>query len=1031
MESSYPRTADPQAPQALCSSCATPLHSTGLGLLCPACLIERLLSEGGTGTPVEARPFGDYQLLEELGRGGVGVVYRAWHSTLERTVALKMLLGGPFASPELTERFGREVKMVARLRHPGIVALYGAGEVDGIRFFTMELVEGRTLASLVRDGPIAFGRACTYIRKAALAVAHAHGQHVLHRDLKPSNILIDPSDEPRVADFGLARVWQDGAEPTVNVSQMGSPPYMAPEQVSGGQEGVGPAADIYGLGAVLYHLLTGRPPHQGSRMEEVLMHVRDAPVVAPGLLNPSVPRDLGTICMKCLEKEPARRYATAADLAADLARFERGEPVRARPVGPWGRVWRWSRRNRSLAAVLAVLATVLLAGAAEVVRQAVHNRRERERLELEAYATGMQAASFAVNEGDYPLARSYLAAAAPAPGRADLRGFEWRMLWAATAPQARRVLQPHRMAVEMLAFSPDGRWLATNSLDGTAGMFDATARGAAPPAGLGEGGGWALAFTPREDACYVGAKGVAGAPGTVRRVELATAQTLWSTPGWRASLSRDGSRLAVDLGQPLPWAPASGGVDIWDTATDSRILRIGGDFRAAALSPDGRQAALAPGDATVRVWDTVGNRELARLATGGPQAAVEFSPDGRFLASCGQGEASLWRAADRALVAKLPHPWLRVWALAFSPDGTRLATTCSDRAVRIWDTSDGRCVRTLRGHADEVWSVAFSPDGRTLASGAKDGSVMLWPAGPGAEPGDLAYHGWARPLFSPDGKTLILREGGPAPRALIERHDRPAERGPEGWAACGFSADGSRLLLWSANESPPLRWWDMGRPGFGAAFEEAEDLGGHLLSQTGLSSDGGRVFQLVGDRTLRIWDGAGGAPILRLRLPGGPSALRSMALSRDGRWFAWSQVDGSTFWLADIATGRIRELSGHRNTVNSVVFSPAGDTLASASSDGSVRLWDCLGGSAVAVFAGHPESADDVTFSPDGRTLASLGTFQSLRFWYLPTRRELVTVALPEAGSFLSFSPDGHRLAVTLGDLQSGEDRGARVFEAP
>src|ERR1019366_10017359 len=185
MESPDPQPAVTPAPQAFCSNCPPPLPSTGLGLLCPACLMERLIFEGGMDTPVEARPFGDYQLLEELGRGGVGVVYRAWHSKLERTVALKMLLGGPFASPELTERFGREVKMVARLRHPGIVALYETGEVEGVHFFTMELVEGRTLASLVRDGPLPSARACSYVRRAALAVAHAHEHHVLHRDLKP------------------------------------------------------------------------------------------------------------------------------------------------------------------------------------------------------------------------------------------------------------------------------------------------------------------------------------------------------------------------------------------------------------------------------------------------------------------------------------------------------------------------------------------------------------------------------------------------------------------------------------------------------------------------------------------------------------------------------------------------------------------------------------------------------------------------------------------------------------------------------
>lgn len=1022
--------ASPSPPvQPRCSSCGAPLHPSGLGLLCPACLLERLIVEGGMDTPAEARPFGDYQLLEELGRGGVGVVYRAWHTTLERTVALKMLLGGPFASPELTERFGREVKMVARLRHPGIVAVYDAGDVEGVRFFTMELVEGRTLASLVRDGPLAVAQACAYVRKAALAVAHAHANNVIHRDLKPSNILIDSADEPKIADFGLARAWRDNAEATTSLGPMGSPPYMAPEQVGGAAEGSGVATDVYALGAVLYHLLTGRPPHQGSRIEEVLVHVRDAPVAAPSLLNPSIPRDLETICMKCLEREPSRRYAQAADLAEDLSRFERGEPVRARPVGPLGQAWRWSRRNRSLAAVLAALAAVVLFGAVGVAWQAAHNQRERQRLALESYVTAMQSASLAANAGDYPLARSYLQAACPAPGQTDPRGLEWRLLWSGTASQALRTLRLHAGPVEAIAFAPDGRGLASTSLDGTWAVTDLSG-GTGTRTGSGPGGGWALAFTPAGDACYVGADASSAQPALVRLQELATGRTLWSTPGWRASLSRDGSRLAIDLGQPLPWAPASGGVEIWDTASRQWLQTIDGDYRAAALNPDGTRAALAAADASVRIWDLVGRRETARLPTLGPQSAVQFSPDGKFVASCGMGEASLWLASDHTLVARLPHPWLRIWSLAFSPDGTRLATTCSDRAVRIWDTSTGALVRTLRGHADEVWSVAFSPDGTTLASGAKDGTVMLWPTGAGAEPNEVAYHGWSRPLFSPDGATLVLRQGGASPCAIIEQGRRPVRRGPEGWAACAFSPDGRSLLLWSAQENPALRWWNLESRQFGAAFELAEDLAGNLLAQAGISPDGRRVFQLQADGMLQVWDSAGGAPVRSVKIPEAKGALRSMALSRDGRWFAWSVTDGSEFWLADVATGAVRTLRGHRNTINSVVFSPVDDTLASASSDGSVRRWDCASGAQTAVFPGHPECADDVAFSPDGRTLASLGAFQSLKFWHLANQRELVTIEMPDAGSFLAISPDGSRLAVTLGDIASGEDRGARLLEA-
>ena len=1020
----------PDTPLPVCALCGTTLHESGLGLQCPACLLERLISASAEETPAEARPFGDYQLLEELGRGGVGVVYRAWHRKLERTVALKMLLGGPFASPELTARFEREVKMVARLRHPGIVALYEAGEVDGVRFFTMELIEGRTLASMVRDGPVGAIRAASYVRKAAEAVEHAHEHQILHRDLKPSNILIDAHNDAKVADFGLARVWFAGSEVTVNVEAMGSPPYMAPEQVSGAHESVGPPADIYALGAVLYHLLTGRPPHQGSSVEEVLVHVREAPVVAPRLLNPSVPRDIETICLKCLEKDPARRYPSARELAADLLRFERGEPVQARPVGAWGHAWRWSRRNRSLAAALLALAAVLLAGTVAVGWQAVQNRRERERLRLEGYVTNVKEAALAVGDGDYPLARRYLAAVAGPPAAPGDLGFEWRYLWAETAPQSLKSFHPHRTAIEQIAFSRDGSVVATNSLDGTASALDVAKADPAGPA-LGAGGGWALAYSADGASCYVGQRQPGADSDLVRQVDLRTGATVWSTPGYRVALSRDGTRLAVARGQPLPWVSARGGVEVWDTAAHRMLATLEGDYRGAALSPDGSAVALVPGGNAIEVRRVGDGRPGLHLATGGPQVNVAFSPDGRLVASCGQGEAFLWRAADGVLIAKLPHPWLRVWSVTFSDDGTRLATTCSDRAVRLWDTADGSLLRTLRGHADEVWCAAFSPDGRMLASGGKDGAVLLWPVGPETGPTDIAYHGWARPLFSPDSRTLVLREDGANPAALIVRAGAALRRGPAGWSACGFSADGARLLMWSATRRPFLRWWNVERGEFGAAFVGGEDMGGHLLMQTGVSPDGTRVFQVDRQKTLRVWDAAGGSPLATLALPGSAEAWRSVALSRQGRLFAWSRVDGSDFWIADLARGTVRSLVGHRNEINSVVFSPSGDQLASASSDGSVCLWDTASGRPLVVLPGHPESANDVAFSPDGLTLASLGTFQSLKFWNLATGRELLAIAMPEAGGYLAFSPDGQRLAVTLASLDGSDDRGTRVLQAP
>jgi eukaryotic-like serine/threonine-protein kinase len=325
-----------------------------------------LLPRGPEGL---GKRFGNYELLEEIGRGGMGIVWKARQVGLGRVVALKMILTGELASPDDIERFRNESRAAAALDHPNIVAVHEVGEHGGQPYFSMDFVAGRSLADVVREGPLPASRAAEYIRAVAAAVQHAHDKGILHRDLKPANILIGAEDQPRVMDFGLARPITGSAGLTGTGQVLGSPPYMPPEQASGRKGGLTPASDVYALGAVLYELLTGRPPFQAETPLDTLLLVLETEPVAPRLLNPRMLRDLETICLKCLHKDPKKRYASASALAEELGCFLRGEPIQARPVSFVERAWRWCKRKPVLAGTLATLVLVIAGGLGGVLWQ--------------------------------------------------------------------------------------------------------------------------------------------------------------------------------------------------------------------------------------------------------------------------------------------------------------------------------------------------------------------------------------------------------------------------------------------------------------------------------------------------------------------------------------------------------------------------------------------------------------------------------------------------------------------------------------
>ncbi len=354
----------------VCSECGSPISKSSRDGFCPRCLIDLALKTEGKTQVVPAPrnavsdptvgAMGNYELIEQIGQGGMGVVYKARQRNLNRFVALKLMRSGSWATEAEIKRFRSETTAAATLQHPNVVAIHEVGEHEGRHYFSMDYIAGPSLAEVINRTPLPAGRSARYVKIIAEAIHHAHQRGILHRDLKPANVLVDTDDQPRVTDFGLAKHIQVDSDLTVSGDAMGTPSYMPPEQAAGKRSEIGPASDIYSLGAILYDLLTGRPPFRADTPVDTLRQVLDTEPAPPRLINRKVPRDLETICLKCLAKAPGQRYPSAQGLADDLGRFLKQEPIHARPVGWLGRGWRWSRRNPVVAAFCGVMALLLL-----------------------------------------------------------------------------------------------------------------------------------------------------------------------------------------------------------------------------------------------------------------------------------------------------------------------------------------------------------------------------------------------------------------------------------------------------------------------------------------------------------------------------------------------------------------------------------------------------------------------------------------------------------------------------------------------
>ncbi len=740
-----------------CPRCGSVISADAPRGLCPRCLVSASLSVAkpkkpsadlAAATRPSLRVIGDYEILEELGQGGMGVVFKARQRGLNRIVALKMLLLGRWTNPRFVERFRSEARAAAALRHPGIVAIYEVGEHEGQPWFTMDYVPGPSLADLVREHPLPPRRAAALIRSVAEAIQHAHAHGIIHRDLKPANIILDADDSPRITDFGLAKEIRAASDLTLSGQILGSPHYMPPEQLSGRQK-ANATCDVYALGAILYHLLTGRPPFQADSLEATLLQVLEREPAPLSLLNPDVPADLETVCLKCLEKEPAKRYASAHELADELDRFLRDEPIHARPVSRAERAWRWCRRKPALAGsflLILILLLILLIGSPIAALRINSARQRAEANAIEArraqYASDMNLAHQAVQDGDFFRARQLLERHRPA-GSA---GVPPAGVGVAPEPSIREPLDQVSGATPETARGT--RALPADRLKAelqTPPSPISHLRSAPPPADL-RGWEWRYLheqargeeeFTLGHHTNGVSALGI-----------LSDGHTVWSA-GW------------------------DNAVRLWDLRSRRELALLPHPHQIyhAAASPDGRwlvTAAWLRNDlGPLRVWELSTRREVATLAANfwlGPNVA--FSPDGRLFAFqtlIPHDGFHVWDFESRRELAFLesnPRNNIAPVGLAFSPDSRTLAYAAGHNGdVLLWDVATRTRTHRLSGHERHVMGLAFSPDGVTLASGDIGGVLKLWDVAARRERGGFTNQGAVvRFAFSPDG-TLLAAGG--------------------------------------------------------------------------------------------------------------------------------------------------------------------------------------------------------------------------------------------------------------------------------
>ena len=1020
------------------------------------------------------RAFGDYQLLSEIARGGMGVVYKARQVRLDRTVALKVILSAHAATPDFVERFRVEARSAASLDHPNIVSIYEIGEHAGEPFFSMKLVEGETLAArnariwspkAEKPNPAQIRTFVQLIAALASAIHYAHQRGVLHRDLKPNNILLGADDTPYLTDFGLAKLIEADGGMTRTSAVLGTPSYMSPEQARGEASTLTTAADIYGLGAVLYELLTGQPPFAGGTSVETIRLVLEQEPRLLTRLNPGLDRDLETICLKCLEKEPSTRYASAEALADDLQRWLRHEPILARPATPTERLRKWLRRRPGTAAAAASLilalgiVTVVSTVAALRLNQAretaedANTRLEQHVRDLEWEKAEELAATGKVSEALAYLAR--LLRTSPDPSVPAARIVSMLSLRSFPLPVGGPMR--HGGGVFDLDFSPSGSLLATASLDKSVGLWsveDQTLRTTlSHPSPV-----VAVKFHPSGNSVLAACQS-----GDAILWDVRTGAVLrkFSIDGLHQPLldfNRDGRWLALRT--------SVNGFTVYDTENGAGVLGPieGADgLRVLRFSPNEDILVTAGYDGSILLYDLPSGRVLEpRLRLKQPVACALITPGGEQIISGEFGKILVWDhrtgnlqreiitgrnevvglavSPDGQRVLTLPYlepPQL--WSIAtgqaigkpitaaanfvdaaFSPDGSRLVLASAEGAAFVVDGQNGRLLLQPMEHNGSIVRVRFSRDGRRVVTASEDGTAQMWDARM-REPKRIEFgglHELREAVMTPDGQSLFTSTDNVMHRRSLASGEvnGPPMVHPKGVFMARVSPDGKMLA--SISYDFAAHRWDT---------VTCEDIAPPLVHQhqvtcLGFSPDSRLILTTSYDRTARLWESASGKPLCE-PLPH-PRVPIYCEFDHTGARFLTAGFDGKVRVWSAPEVRLLFETAAHDARIWGAHFSPDGRFIVSASADRTVRVWD-VSGELVFKPILHARAVLTARFSPDGRALVSATEDGSVRLWNAQTG-EPVSRPMRHRGITwnAAFSIDGKYV------ITSSFDRTARLWDA-